>query len=340
MAASFRNDYSYLAHQSILDALASYQKDEHTAYGLDKHSEIAAGYIKKIFGSPKGEVHFLAGGTQTNMTFITYCLKHYEGVISCDTGHINVHETAAVEGAGHKIITVKNHDGKLCVEDIKAVLANCTDEHMVKPGMVYISNSTELGTIYTKKELEDLYAFCKKARLYLFIDGARLAVALTAKDNDVEPKLLGKVCDAFYVGGTKNGLLFGEALVINNPELQNNFRYHIKNRGAMLAKGFAAGIQFEEAFKDGLYFKLGEYTNGIADELKRVLKAHNMDMLPSPTNQIFVSCDKKVATELMDKFKLEKWSENDDKITVRFVTCFMNTMDDVAEVDRFLNTLK
>lgn len=336
---SFRNDYSYLAHPRILEALSKYQDENNIAYGLDKHSANASRLIKQIFNSPNGEVHFLAGGTQTNMVFITSCLKHYEGVISCDTGHINVHESACIEGNGHKIITVKNHNGKLTPNDINKVMRLYNGEHMVKPGMIYISNSTEIGTIYQKQELIDLYKCAKENGLYLFIDGARLGAALTSSEADYEPSLLGEVCDAFYIGGTKNGLLFGEALVINNKELQKDLRYHIKNKGAMLAKGYAVGIQFEEVFKDDLYFQLAKHTNEMADKLKEVLISHNLKVLPSPTNQLFAQVNKEIGQKLIEEFGLELWSVDEEEMVVRFVTSFMTTLKDVEAVNIFLSSL-
>lgn len=334
--ASFRNDYSFIGHPRILEALSKYQDENNVAYGLDVHSETAAKYIKDIFGVEDSSVFFLAGGTQTNMVFISYCLKNIEAVISCDSGHINVHEAGAVESTGHKIITVKNDNGKLNAKNIEDVMGLFVDEHMVKPGLIYISNSTELGTIYHKDELLELRKVADKYGLILFIDGARLGSALTSKENDVDPKLLGSIADAFYVGGTKNGLLFGEALVIKNKILSNDFRHHIKNKGAMLAKGYVVGIQFEEAFKDGLYFELAKQTNDMADKLKEVLVNNGLDILPSPTNQIFVKTNKKLANALIEKFDLEKWSEDLDSITVRFVTSFKTTIDDIKEVDNFL----
>lgn len=337
--SSFRNDYSFSAHPRILEVLSNLQNEENTAYGLDKHSQKAEDYIKNIFGSKNGKVYLLVGGTQTNLTFISYCLKNYEGVIACDTGHINVHESAAIEGSGHKIITVSNKNGKLTAQDIIEVMCLYNDEHMVKPRMVYISNSTETGSIYKKQELIDLYKTTKKYGLYLFIDGARLGAALTSKENDIEPSLLGEICDAFYVGGTKNGLLFGEALVINNEELQKDFRYHIKNKGAMLAKGFVIGIQFEEMFKDNLYFDLARRTNEMADSLKNVLAKHDLKVEDSSTNQIFVSLEKEKAKKLIDEFKLELWKEDSKEIIVRFVTSFMTTKKDIEKVDEFLKKL-
>ena len=335
----FRNDYSELAHPRILDALKRYEDEQNTPYGLDEHSLNAEKMILETFNSPKGKVFFLAGGTQTNVLFISSLLKHYEGVIACDSGHINVHETAALEGQGYKIITVLGKDGKVYPEDIEKVMKTYINEHMVKPAMVYISNSTEIGTIYTKDELLALREVTKKYGLYLFMDGARLGSALTSRNNDVPPSLLGEVVDAFYVGGTKNGMLFGEALVINNEDLAENFRYHIKNKLAMLAKGFVVGIEFEEAFKDGLYFELAKQTNAMADLLKDNFKMLGLDILPSPTNQIFLTIDKDKATKLMDRYGCELWEDKGDKLIIRFVTSFLTIEDDVEELASYISSL-
>ena len=334
----FRNDYSELAHPRIIEALARYQGEQNTPYGLDYHSSNASKKIKEVFNS-KGEVFFLAGGTQTNVLFISSALRHYEGVIACNSGHINVHETAALEGQGYKIITVNGKDGKVYPQDIQTVLDTYDNEHMVKPRMVYISNSTEIGTIYSRQELIDLHSICKKNDLYFFIDGARLGSALTSKDNDVEPSLLGEICDAFYVGGTKNGLLLGEALVVNNKDLTANFRYHIKNKGAMLAKGYLVGIEFEEAFKDNLYFNLARSTNEIADTLKEGFNKLNLKTTYSPTNQVFLTINKDLANKLIDRYGCEKWEDIDNGMTIRFVTSFTTSKEDVNELLSYISKL-
>ena len=334
----FRNDYSELAHPRIIEALARYQNEQNTPYGLDYHSSNASKKIKKVFNS-NGEVFFLAGGTQTNVLFISSALRHYEGVIACNSGHINVHETAALEGQGYKIITVEGKDGKVYPNDIQKVLDTYDNEHMVKPRMVYISNSTEIGTIYSRQELIDLHSICKKNDLYFFIDGARLGSALTSKDNDVEPSLLGEICDAFYVGGTKNGLLLGEALVVNNVDLTANFRYHIKNKGAMLAKGYLVGIEFEEAFKDNLYFDLAKATNETADILKEGFNKLKLNTTYSPTNQVFVTIKKALANKLMDRYGCEKWEDLGNDMTIRFVTSFSTSKEDVNELLSYISSL-
>ena len=338
MKHKFTNDYSSLCHPNILKALINLDDEQNIAYGLDKHSSNAERLILDKFNSSNGKVYFVSGGTMANLLFISYALRPYEAVISLETGHINVHETGAIEATGHKIITVKGNNGKMYPNDILSVLKNYKDEHMVKPRLVYISNSTEIGTIYTKQELLDLSKVCKDNDLYFFIDGARLGSALTSKSNDVEPVLLGNVCDAFYVGGAKNGLLLGEALVINNPLLQVDFRYHIKNKGAMISKGFLIGTVFEEAFKDNLYFDIAKSTNEVADYLKEGLKKLNIEMLDSPTNQIFVKLDKGSASKLMQEYGLELWEDNNDYQIVRIVISFTTKKEDVDELISFAKT--
>ena len=338
MRHQFTNDYSSLCHPKILEALSKINDEQNIAYGLDKHSLNAERYIKDVFESSQGQVYFISGGTMTNLLFISYALKPYEAVISLETGHINVHETGAIEGTGHKIITVKGNNGKMCPTDILNILSIYKDEHMVKPRMVYISNSTEIGTIYTRKELLDLSKVCQENDLYFYIDGARLGSALTSKENDVEPGLFGNICDAFYVGGAKNGLLLGEALVINNPLLQKGFRYHIKNKGAMISKGYLLGAVFEEAFKEGLYFDIAKKTNEIADYLKEGLKKLNIQMLDSPTNQIFATFSKKDANLLIKEYGLELWEDKKEEAVVRFVTSFTTKKEDVDDLLDFVKT--
>ena len=268
MYHQFTNDYSEIAHEKILKAILKERKEQYVGYGLDKHSKNAAKLILKRFAIKNGDVFFLSGGTQSNMAVISFLLKPYEAVLSCNTGHINVHETGSVEGSGHKIVLCQNKDGKITPEDIEKAVFIHNNEHMVKIKMVYISNSTETGTIYSLDELTKIKDTCNKLGLLLFIDGARLAIALTSLANDVSCKDIGKIADIFYVGGTKNGLLSGEAIVFKNKKMSEDFRYHIKNKGAMLAKGFVLGIQFERAFKDNLYFEIAKNANEMAMFIK------------------------------------------------------------------------
>ena len=331
----FRNDYSEICHDVVLKALLEAKDEQNVGYGLDKHSLNASRMIRDLFKT-NGDVHFLVGGTQTNMTIISYILKDYESVIGVSSAHINVHETGSIEGTGHKIITVKGENGKLYPSDVLEVLKNHTDEHMVKPKLVYISNSTETGTVYKKEELVNLYRVCKENNLYLFIDGARLGVALTSRENDLAYSDISKYSDAFYIGGTKNGLMFGEALVIVNKDLKKDFRYEIKNKGAMLAKGFITGIQFEAIMKDGLYFEIAKNANTNAYLLEERLSQLGIKLDHVETNQIFVSVDKDLANFMIETFGCEKWIEEESSTVVRFVTSFKTTTEDVEEAYRLI----
>ena len=336
----FRNDYCVIAHDVVLSALIENKEQQFIGYGLDEHSQNAANMIKDIFGCQSADVHFLVGGTQTNLTFISYVLKDYEAVIAVKSGHINVHETGAVEATGHKIYTVEGRNGKLTPADLETTVKYHSDEHMVKPKLVYISNSTEIGTIYSKAELEAIYNYCKDNDLHLFVDGARLACALTSDVNDLKVNDIAKYCDAFYLGGTKNGLMFGEALVITNKNLQADFRYQIKNKGAMLAKGFISGIQFEAILKDNLYFKIAKNANDMAKLLYEKLISLNLEVAPVYTNQLFVTIKKDLAYKLIEAFGCEMWSNLGDKLVIRFVTSFNTKAEDIEEVYNYLINIK
>ena len=338
MKTSFRNDYGRFAHPQILDAIARYGKELNDPYGLDRHSEAAAEEIKRTFGCPDASVYFLMGGTSANLAFLSYALRPYEAVLCCDSAHINVHETGAIEGSGHKVLTVQGIDGKPTIAALEKALRAHTDEHMVLPRALYISNATETGTIYKKIELLKLWDFCKENGLYFYIDGARLGAALTARHNDVLLEELGSLCDAFYVGGGKNGLGIGEAVVLVNPELQHHFRYHIKNRGAMLAKGYLLGIEFEEGFRNGLYFELARHANEMAEEVDRVLRKYHYEPEPFESNQLFCTFPHPLATALIEEFGCEKWSVQDNATTIRFVTSYATSFEDIAALDSFLRT--
>lgn len=331
----FRNDYSQTGAPEVLQALVNTQNEQNVGYGLDVHSQNAKKLICKCFGlsDKKADVHFLAGGTQVNMTVISYFCRPYEAVIACDTAHINVHETGAVEASGHKVVTMPSVDGKLTADAVEKAVAHCTDEHVVKPKMVYVSQTTETGTLYSKAELTSLRKVCDKHNLLLFVDGARLGVALTNENNDADAEFLGKVADVFYVGGTKNGALFGEAVVICDGKTAPDFRYHIKNRGAMLAKGFVVATQFEALFTDGLYFRLAQNTNETAKSVRTALAKLGVKFVGnSNTNQIFVEVPSKNAEFLTDKFGLELWEDNGNTKVVRIVTSFATTDAEVTEL--------
>ncbi len=302
---SFRNDYSEAAHPQIIESLIKLAYESNTPYGMDRHSEAAANMIRELCGKPDAEVAFTGGGTATNVLAISAFLRNtYEAVICADTGHINVHETGSIEYAGRKAICIPvGVDGKLTPELIDPVFKVFESEHMVVPKLVYISQSTELGTIYSKAELTALSEYCRENGLWLFVDGARLASALMAKANDLTLKDLGELTDGFYLGGTKNGLLFGEALVLTDPAVSDHLRWLIKQRGFMLAKGFVVGAMFEEALRDGLYFEMAKYENEAAEKIVEAIKQAGFKLYCEfQTNQIFVLVPAELGQELSDTY--------------------------------------
>ena len=327
---NLKNDYSAIAHPKVLSKLVELNDLTFVGYGLDEYSKRASDLIKDVIGCETCDVHFLAGGTITNKILISHALKPYEAVVSCDSGHINVHETGTIEQSGHKIVTVPNELGKMQVEDLEKVIKNHTDEHMVKPKMVYISNSTEFGTVYKYKELVALSNYCKEHNLYFFMDGARLGAALASKECDYKIKNLCELVDAFYIGGTKNGLTHGEALVVINEELKKEIRYSIKHFGGMTAKGFILGIEFLALFEDNLFIKIAEEENKHAEHLQKELKKLGVEMLMhSPTNQIFPILKKEVVEKLKEHILFEIWEEREQDTVIRFVTSFKTTKEDI-----------
>lgn len=289
----FQCDYNEGAHPKILDRLTETNMEQTVGYSEDPYCAAAADKIRKMCENDTLAVHFLVGGTQTNMTVIDAALRSHQGVLCAGTGHINVHETGAVESCGHKVLALPGEDGKITAAQVQeAYMNHKTDgsfEHMVQPKMVYISNPTELGTIYYKEELEALSKVCKECGLYLFMDGARLGYGLTAPDNDLTMKDIAALCDVFYIGGTKVGALFGEAVVISNETLKQDFRYIIKQKGAMLAKGRLLGIQFDTLFTDDLYFEISAHAITLAEKLREAFAKKGYSFVaPNHTNQIFV----------------------------------------------------
>lgn len=336
---SFTNDYSEGAHESILKALLDSNLKQSSGYGLDEYSEKAKDILKNVLKSEKIDIHFIPGGTQVNLICISSFLKQYEAAIAADTGHIAVHETGAIEACGHKVITAPSNDGKLTVDKIEKILKIHTDEHMVKPKLVYISNATEIGKIYKKQELIDLYTYCREKNLLFFIDGARMGSAITSEENDLQLCDLVNLCDAFYIGATKNGALFGEALVICNDSLKEDFRYNIKQKGALLAKGRLLGIQFMELFKDDLFFNLAKHANEMAALIQDALIEENYKLLiKSPTNQIFPILPNSSIEKLREKYSFNTWEEYDENHTViRLVTSWATEKDKVLD---FINDLR
>ncbi|MCF6242440.1 MAG: aminotransferase class V-fold PLP-dependent enzyme, partial [Bacteroidales bacterium] len=308
-------------------------------YGEDEYCSLAEKKILERIDSPQSAVHFVSGGTQANLIVISSLLKPYESVIAAESGHIATHETGAIEATGHKINTVQTKNGKLYPKDIKAQIEYHSDEHMVKPAMVYISNTTELGTVYTKKELAELSETCKKYGLYLFMDGARLASALTSHVNDLNMSDIARLTDVFYIGGTKNGALLGEAIVINNQNLQKNFRFAMKQRGALLAKGRIFGIQFIELFKNDLFYELAQQANTMAMKLAEGIKKAGYDFLTEPaSNQIFPILPNDLIEKLSKKFGFYVWATYDkNHSSIRLVTSWATKTE---MVDKFIEEIK
>jgi len=336
---SFTNDYSEGAHSRILNALLETNLEQTGGYSTDYHTEKAIELLKKKMEREDVDIHLLVGGTQVNLTAISAFLRPHQAAIGADTSHINCHETGAIESTGHKVITMKTDDGKLTSNLIQNVLNNHTDEHMVQPKLVYISDSTELGTLYTKSELEELYKFCQKNNLLLYLDGARLGTALVCEENDLTLADIAKLVDAFYIGGTKNGALFGESLVICNSALKEDFRYFIKQKGGLLAKGRLLGIQFEELFKDDLYFEIARHANKMAILLKNALKEKGYEFLTnSYTNQQFPILTNNIIKKLSEKysFNIEKVIDNNNT-AIRLVTSWATNEANVLE---FIEDLK
>ncbi|NLY82223.1 MAG: aminotransferase class I/II-fold pyridoxal phosphate-dependent enzyme [Clostridiales bacterium] len=331
----FISDYSQGAHPDVLKALVETNFEHTDGYGLDVYCDNAASIIKSLIGKPDANIHFLVGGTPANVITIAATLKPYECVIAPHTSHIYMHETGAVEATGHKIYALDTEDGKLRPDMIQCVLDEFEDEHMTLPKLVYISNTTELGTIYKKSELEALSKFCKEKGLYLYLDGARLGSALTSPENDISIKDIANLVDAFYIGGTKNGTLFGEALIVLNDEINDHFRFYIKQNLGMLAKGRLLGVQFEALLKGGensLLFKIAAHENNLAEKLRNGISDLGYEFLSeSCTNQIFPILPKEKIAKLREEFLFEDWSSVDDpsKFAVRFVTGWGTTDDDI-----------
>lgn len=331
----FDCDYSEGAHEKVLAKLIETNREQTEGYGTDPYSMKAKEVIRQICEAPEADVHFLVGGTQTNLTVIAAALRPHQGVIGAQSAHINVHETGAIEACGHKVLALSSTDGKLAAKQIEeGYLAHVNDdsyEHMVQPKMVYISQSTELGTIYSKKELEDISAVCRRYGLYLYVDGARLGYAMAAKDNTLSFADLARLCDVFYIGGTKVGALFGEAVVISNPALKEDFRYLIKQRGGMLAKGRLLGLQFLALFEDNLYMEISNHAARLADRLREAFHKKGVKFLvDNTTNQLFPI----LADDLLEKWK-ETYSfcyqQRVDKAhsAVRFCTCWATKEEDI-----------
>ncbi len=336
----FECDYSEGAHPSILQKLAETNLEQTPGYGEDPHCQRARELIRQACQFPGAAVEFLPGGTQTNQTVIAAALRPYQGAVCADTGHIHVHETGAVEAAGHKVLPLPGRDGKLTAQQVEALcIAHWSDpvhEHTVQPGLLYLSQPTELGTMYTKRQLTDLRRVCQKYGLFLYVDGARCGYGLAAPDNDVQLTDLAQLCDAFSIGGTKVGALLGEAVVIPNPALQRDFRYMVKRQGGMLAKGRLLGIQFEVLFEDGLYFQLGRHGVELALQLRRTFEDCGVELAyPSFTNQQFPILTRSQWAELSKSYAFSHWQDLDgDRIMLRVCTSWATQPQAVEQLCR------
>lgn len=331
----FQCDYNEGAHPKILERLAATNMEQTVGYGEDAYCMAAAEKIRSACGDENLAVHFLVGGTQTNVTVIDSALRSHQGVLCAVSGHINVHETGAVEACGHKVLGLPSEGGKITAEQVeKAYKGHIEDgsfEHMVQPKLVYISNPTELGTIYSKTELTALSEVCRKNDLYLFMDGARLGYGLVSPGNDLTLEDIARLCDVFYIGGTKVGALFGEAVVIRNKELKKDFRYFIKQKGGMLAKGRLLGLQFDTLFTDDLYFEISRHGIALAEKLRAAFEEKGYPYLvPNRTNQIFVILPDAALEKLGEKFGYcYEHRVDESRSAVRFCTSWATKEENV-----------
>lgn len=341
----FHNDYNELCHPVVLEKMQKNANLQMDGYGEDTCCTRAADLICKYCSNNDLAVHFLIGGTQTNMTVIAAALRPHQGVLTADSGHIHVHETGAIESTGHKVIPIKAVDGKITADQVEAAVnshwSDTSHEHIVQPKMVYLSQPTELGTVYKLRELEDISHACKNHGLYLFVDGARLGYAMASHGNDVQLSDLARLCDVFYIGGTKVGAMFGEAVVISNPCLQEDFRYIMKQRGAMLAKGWSLGLQFDALLEDALYWKIAAHANDLADQIRATLHSKGYPMpVISATNQVFAILPVAHCRALEENFTFTPWEQVDDThMLVRFCTSWASTQQSVDALCAALNNL-
>ncbi|MCL2842222.1 MAG: aminotransferase class I/II-fold pyridoxal phosphate-dependent enzyme [Oscillospiraceae bacterium] len=331
----FDCDYNQSAHPRILARLQEIAGEQHPGYGTDTRTEQARAYIRTAINAPEADVHFLVGGTQANAVLIGAVLRPHQGVISADTGHIATHETGAIEATGHKVLILPGTEGKLTAAQIQQAYDNHqndpTHEHDVQPGMVYISHPTESGTVYTLAELEAISKVCRACHLPLMLDGARLGYGLAAHGTDVTLPDIARLCDMFYIGGTKVGALFGEAVVIQNPRYQPDFRYLIKRHGGLLAKGFLLGVQFECLFEDGLYFQLGRHGVGEAMYLRQGLLVAGLPLqYDTGTNQQFPRVPDALAERLAKDFAFARWEKpNEQESVIRLCTSWATQREEV-----------
>ena len=342
---SFENDYNTGAHPEVLRRLLETNLEPQTGYGADKWCASAAEKIRLACHSPEADVEFLTGGTQTNAVVIASLLRDWEGVVAADTGHVAAHEAGAVEYTSHKVITLPQHQGKLDPGELEACLeafhADANREHMVWPGMVYLSHPTEFGTLYSKAELTAISGLCRRYGLKLYLDGARLACGLMCREAELGLPDLAELCDAFYIGGTKCGALCGEAVVFPRRGRPPHFTNAVKKRGALLAKGRLLGVQFDALFTDGLYFRIGQQEADMAERLKSLFKERNIPLwLESPTNQQFVELEDSRIERLGEKVAFSFWEKTDaSRTVVRFVTGWSTTEEDLEALAAALDEI-
>ena len=339
---SFENDYNNGAHPLVLKALADTNLIRQPGYGNDDFCRSAADKIRAACGCPEAEVYFISGGTQTNQVVISSLLRSYEGVLSAVSGHVNGHEAGAIEYSGHKVLALPQHEGKIDSAEleawIKSFYADESHEHRVFPGMVYLSHPTEYGTLYSKAELERISRVCRSHDLPLFLDGARLGYGLMSRETDLRLEDIARLCDVFYIGGTKVGALCGEALVFTHNNAPAHFPTLIKQRGAMLAKGRLLGVQFDALFTDGLYFAIGSHAIEKAERLKQMFRQRGYDFyIQSPTNQQFVILPDEKAEELRQHVRFTVWEKPDERRTVaRFCTSWATTDEELDQLEKLL----
>ena len=341
----FECDYAEGAHPQILKRLTETNFEQTKGYGEDEHCENARCIIRRLCENDAVDVHFLVGGTQTNTTVISSILRPHQGVVSAITGHINAHETGAIEATGHKVLALPTENGKLTAAQVQKTFDDhwndANHEHIVQPGMVYISNPTEGGTIYSKSEIQALSNVCRKIDLPLFMDGARLGYGLAAEGNDLTLPDIAGMCDVFYIGGTKIGALFGEAVVISREALKKDFRYLIKRHGGMLAKGRLLGIQFETLLEDGLYFEISRHAVQMGMMIRDAFRSKGFSFLcDSPTNQQFPILTNEQIQFFSEKYAFELWTKTDDnKAAVRFCTSWATRKEDVQALIKDIESL-
>jgi len=342
----FNSDYLEGAHPAIMQRLMETNMDQSVGYGCDPYCDTAREKIRAACQAPDADVHFLVGGTQTNTTVIASVLRPYQGVLSAVSGHINCHETGAIESTGHKVIALPSDNGKITAQQVEEYVKwqkyDESSEHIVQPGMVYISHPTEGGTLYTKEELTAMYEICRKYELPLFVDGARLGYGLTADSSEMTLPELARLCDIFYIGGTKVGALFGEAVVIMNPALKKDFRCFMKQRGGMLAKGRLLGVQFDTLFTDDLYFKIARHANEMAYQIRDIFVSAGYQMLfESDTNQQYPIMPDAELEIIGKEFGYEYWERTDPTHSgVRFCASWATTQENVDALRAAVHALK